>query len=113
MAVPKIPESMSIRQFIHDVVETDKPLIRMGFDPSTERGARMTAYRMRTRWLARGWDIPAVVKVTVRGQTNTIGVKAHRDIYGPQLLMRAARRVRPDEACEIKEVMKSEMECWL
>lgn len=102
-------------QLAHELLETDRNIITLGYEPSTERGARVLAYRIRIAWLRKGWDIPCTYGMVVKAKkADNIGhgSKGHRDIFGPKLLMKCARRVNAREAQALIDFLKEEMTEW-
>lgn len=93
---------------------SDQPLVSMKIDPSSERGARLQAIRLRLKWLEKGWDVPVTYSVVVHSsirKNGKVGSKA-RDIYSPKLLFEHGRKVSPEEANKVKDIILNEMTGW-
>ena len=84
---------------IMGLLKSNLPLSTAGIDPSTPFGAQVLALRLRLRWLAKGWHIPAhVERVTVpRGS-----IHRKQLVYHAGLDMRLAVKVDREEALMVE-----------
>lgn len=99
---------------VRDPINLQRPISSMGIDPSSERGARLLAIRIKRYWLVRNVDVPVVVEKKVpidhfKGKKRTIS----NVVWGATARWREAIKVNDDVKRVLLSALDDEMEALL